>query len=655
MRLLLLRPSLCVYSKWAGTFPLAALLAIGAPHLGAQSPVRPTSVQQLKRLDLEGLLALKVTSVSRREETASHAAAAVEVVTQEQIERTGSASVPDALRFATGVQVSQFGGHSYALSTRGFTSLAANKLQVMQDGRSLYSPLFSGVFWDAQGTMLEDLDRIEVIRGPGATMWGANAVNGVINIISKDSRDTQGSLLAFGGGSEERAFGAIRHGGTLGADTFYRVYARFHRRDDMALPNGAASVGTPGEQQTGFRLDSQRPARVHLTLQGDYFENRNETTAGPDSRNRSGNLLGRWTRDLGLGRQLQIQAYYDRFERRIPLQMGEIRDTGDLDVQYQTQFTEGHDIVAGVNYRTSSDRTEGGGTVQFLPRDKTVRMTSAFFQDEITVVPQRLALVLGAKAQWESLDGTEFQPNVRTIWSVSGKQKVWAAASRAVRMPSRIDEDLRFLPVPASGIVAYQGNPEFQPEKLDAFELGYRVRLARTVFLDVTGFRHQYRNLRSLEPSLPTGIPLVQYNLLEATTQGVELAVKFEPAPWWHLSGNFTYLDRDLAPLASSRDPTRGSLEGNDASRLFSLWSSMELGAHLSLDTMFRYVGPLPQPRLPGYFEMDVRVAWRPTARVELALVGQNLLHRQHLEFGTPSPATAEVQRGFFAKLSWRF
>jgi iron complex outermembrane receptor protein len=553
------------------------------------------------------------------------------------------------------LQVSGFGGHSFAISTRGFASLAANKLHVMQDGRSLYSPLFTGVFWDAYGAMLEDIDRIEVIRGPGATMWGANAVNGVISIITKDARDTQGSLLAAGGGSYERSFCTVRYGGMAGANTHYRVYARVHNRDAMALPGGQDTVASPSETQTGFRLDSRPREAGHVTIQGDYFQNEAEIGNGEDSFNRNVNLLSRWTKQVGPDTEFQLRAYFDRFERSVPRQMGDRRNTFDVDAQYRARIASRHNLVTGFNYRLSSDHTDGGGTAQFLPRGRIVELASAFIQDEIAIVPGQLAVVLGSKLQWDSLYGLEPQPNFRVAWTPDHFHTIWAAISRAVRMPTRIDEDLRFLPNPSTGVVAFQGNPSFKPEKLNAFELGYRVRATSRLFFDVTGFHHEYRQLRSLEPTPPFGIPLVQYNLLDAETSGVELSVKFEPTSWWRVSGNYSYLRRRLQPQPASRDPNRGTLEGNDAPRLFSLWSSMDFPRRTSLDLILRHVGALPQPFVPSYTELDVRFGWRPTDSVEISLVGQNLLDRQHLEFGTASPATAEIERSFYGKVTWRF
>ena len=634
---------------------IPCLLGLGVLAIPIQGqPLPPSTSQQLKKLSLEELMALQVTSVSRRAEPASRAAAAVEVITQDQIARTGAASVQNALRLATGMQVSEFGGHSFAISSRGFTSLAANKMQVMQDGRSLYSPLFTGVFWDGYGSMLEDIERIEVIRGPGATLWGANAVNGIISIITKDARDTQGDLVAVGGGDQERRFGALRHGGVAGANTHYRVYGRFHDRAPMALPGGSDGPSSPFETQAGFRVDSRPRAENHVTLQGDYFQNESEIFGGEKSSNRNINLLARLTRRWGAG-EFQLQGYYDRFERSVPRQMGDRRNTFDLDAQYRTAVGHRHRLVTGLNYRLSSDHTDAGGTTQFRPSGRIVELAGAFVQDEITLVPGVFDLVIGSKLQWDSLDGWEPQPTLRGVWTPDERHTVWAAVSRAVRMPSRVDEDLRFVPDPANGIVALQGNPAFQPEKLNSFEVGYRVRPMSRVFMDVTVFHHDYHHLRSLEPTPPFGIPFVQYNRLEAETSGVELALKLEPTSRWRLNLNYSYLRRRLQPDSNSRDPNRGTLEGNDAPTLFSVWSSLDLPGRVSWDVIVRHVGALPQPYVPSYTELDLRVAWRAYDTLEVALVGQNLLDRQHLEFGTASPATAEVKRGFYGKATWRF
>jgi iron complex outermembrane receptor protein len=638
--------------KPACAIPALLLWAISAQ---AQSAPLPSSAEEIKRLSLEELLKMEVSSVSRRPEPASHAAAAVEVITHEQIERSGAASVPDVLRLATGVQVSRFGGHSFALSSRGFTSLAANKLHVMQDGRSLYSPLFSGVFWDAHGTLLDDLDRIEVIRGPGATMWGANAVNGVINIISKDARDTQGTLVKAGGGTEERGFGALRYGGKLGEETYFRLYGQYWNRDAMAWPNGRSAGDDSQEGLGGFRLDSRRGDQDHLTVQGDLFYNDFNATGGSEAVNRSGNLLSRWTHQFEADSELQLQMYYDRFQRNVPGQFGETRHTYDGDLQYRFLLGERHRFVTGLGYRASADQTRRGGTIEFSPRDRTIHIVSAFVQDEVALVPDRLALVLGSKFEYDSLDGFEPQPSARLAWTPTEHQTLWAAFSRAVRMPSRIDEDLRFIPVPTNGLVFVRGNPDFEPEEVFAYEIGYRLRPHEALFIDVATYYNRYEGLRSLEPTPPIGIPLEQQNLLDAETYGAEIALKYQATSWWRLGASYTYLHKNLLPRSNSQDPNRGSVEGNDAPHLFSLWSSMDFPHQISVDGILRFVDALPNPSVPSYLTLDARVAWRPLNSLEIAVVGQNLFDNQHREFGPASPTTAEVERGVYGKVTWRF
>jgi iron complex outermembrane receptor protein len=626
-----------------------------SPAFAQPAMATRSTVQQLKQLSLEELLALQVTVVSRHPEAAGRAAAAVEVITHEQIERTGAASVPDALRLATGVQVSRFAGHSFAVSSRGFTSLAANKLQVMQDGRSLYSPLFSGVFWDAYGVMLEDVDRIEVVRGPAAIMWGANAVNGVINIVSKRALDTQGTLVTAGGGTEERAFAAVRHGGRLGPRSHYRVYVRYHDRSPMALSSGADAPGSPWETQAGFRIDGESSQQDRFTLQGDYSYNEADVPGPAQPFNRQAYLLGRWARSVGADAEFQIQTYFDRFERNVPGQFGEERNTFDLDTQYAGRLGSRQHWVVGLAGRVSKDDTRAGGTTQFMPRGKTVELFSAFLLDEITLVPDRLVAVLGSRLEWSSLAGREPQPSLRLAWTPTDRQMLWGALSRSVRMPSRIDEDLRFIPVPANGVVLVSGNPGFEPERAEAVEVGYRVQMADRVSLDVAGFWQDFDNLRSLEPSPPLGIPLLQRNRLEAETSGVEVAVKVQVSPRWRLNGSYTHLRQVLRPRADSRDPNRGTLEGNDAPDIYSLWSSWELPRSVTLDGVLRRVAALPSPAVPAYTELDVRLGWWPTHSLQLAVVGQNLLHARHREYGAGTPAASEVQRGGYAKATWRF
>lgn len=635
---------------WSG-----AVIAGAALSVSGQTTNLLTSPEDMKNLSLEQLFAVEVSSVSRRPETASQAAAAVELITSNEIERSGAVSVPDALRLATGVQVSRFSGHSFAVSSRGFTSLAANKMQVMQDGRSLYSPLFSGVFWDAYGVLLEDIDRIEVVRGPGATMWGANAVNGVINIISKDARYTQGTFFEAGGGTEERGFGAVRYGDKLGENTFFRVYGQYWKRDAMSLPNGDSGRDGSQEGAGGFRIDSDPNDRNHLTLQSDLLYNDFGLLSEDTAVNRDAYLLGRWTHQFSSDSELQLRTYYERFERNVPRQFGEKRNTYDVDAQYRFSVGDRNTFVTGMEYRASADQTEPGGTIQFSPSGDTTHIVSVFAQDEIALIPERLSLVLGSKFEFNSLDGIEPQPTVRLAWTPSRKQTIWAAFSRAVRMPSRIDEDLRFVPVPSLGLVAVRGNSDFHPEEVFAYELGYRIQPHETVFLDLATFYNRYEGLRSLEPSPPFGLPLIQRNLLDAETYGAEVAVKYQATPWWRLSGNYTFLHKNLLPRGGSNDPNRGSLEGNDAPHMFSLWSSMDFPHRITLDGIVRYSDALPDPIVPSYITMDVRLAWRPLPRLEIALVGQNLIEPRHREFGADSPTAAEVERGFYGKVTWRF
>ena len=613
------------------------------------------SIQALKRLSLDELMDAEVTLASRRPERFLGVPSAMEVLTQDDIHRSGATSIPDVLRMANGIQVSRYGSRSYAIGTRGFTSTAANKLEVMRDGRSLYSPLFSGVFWEVQDYLLDDIDRIEVIRGPGATLWGANAVNGVINIVTKSAEETQGLLLKGGGGSEERAFGAIRYGGQLATNTFYRLYAKYNDRAEQVFPDGSGAQDGSRQGQGGFRVDSKLKGDNHLTVEGDWYYAQLGIYNRADSINRGGNVLGRWTHDFADDSELQLQMYYDRSERSVPRQFGEHRDTFDTDLQYHFQLGERQDIVAGFMYRASDNQTRHGGTVEFSPDHRLIHLASAFVQDEIALVPQRLSLVMGAKVEYNSLDHVEPMPSARLAYTPTAHQTVWSAVSRAVRTPTEFDEDLRFIPSPAAGTVVIRGNHDFKNEQLIAYELGYRAEPTPKLSFDVATYYHDYDNLRSEEPTPPAGIPLVLENKLRGQTYGVEISAKYQMLAWWRLSANYSHLWEYLQLEPGSNDPTKGHNEGNDAPNLFGLRSAMDLPQHITLDCDLRYVDALPHPGVPAYMTMDVRLGWRPTQRLEVAVVGQNLLQDRHREWGPKSPTAPEVQRGIYGELTLRF
>ena len=639
-----------------------------------------THTPDLMHLSLEELMNVEVTSVSKRAEKLSEAPAAISVTTAEELRRSGVTSIPEGLRLVPGLEVARVDAHNWAISGRGFNDLFANKLLVLMDGRSVYTPLFSGVYWDVQDTLLEDIDRIEVIRGPGSTLWGANAVNGVINIITRPARDTQGLLLTGGGGTEEQGFGGLRYGGSMGPNAYYRVYARYFNRDDQVLPDGSDSNDRWNMERAGFRIDWDASTDNHLTLQGDLYSGRldqtyflpipnppfAQTNQGHLNVN-GGNVLGRWSHSFSAGSDLKLQLYYDRTVRDGPV-LNEDRDTFDIDLQHHFLLGERQDVVWGAGYRVSSDEIDDTYTVTFNPDQRAIQLFSFFGQDEITLVPDRLRLTLGSKFEHNEFTGFEYQPSVRSSWTPTDRQTVWASISRSVRTPSRAEEDIllrQLSTVPGVQQVLLQGNREFDSEQMLAYEAGYRWRPRDRISLDVAAFYHDYDHLRSLEPGGfqfgPPGPPVTAVftaaNKLHGETYGIEFAPSWQVTEGWRLQAAYTFLQMQLHHDAGSGDTTSERDERRSPHHQFSLRSSMDLLHNVEFDCAFRYVEGLPDFQIPSYAVVDVRLAWRPLKDLELAIVGQNLLDNRHPEFQSlfiPTERT-EVQHSVYGKVTWRY
>ena len=645
---------------WAGGL-CASLLALAAvncrasesapaPSTNAARVPAESGVAQLKKLSLEELMDIEVTSVSKHPERLSETASAIQVITQEDIRRSGATRLPEALRLASNLEVAQIDSRRWAISARGFNSPFSNKLLVLIDGRTVYTPLFAGVFWDVQDTLLEDIDRIEVISGPGATLWGANAVNGVINIITKDAKDTQGALLAGGGGTELNGFGGMRYGGALGPNLQYRVYGKYFDRDGTVLPDGRDASDDWHMGQGGFRMDWDASEGNAFSVQGDGYDGR-ISQAGADSIDVSGaNVIGRWSHTFYEGSELTLQLYYDRTHRDIPGQFSEDLDTYDVDFQHRFPLGERHDIVWGLGYRLIEDDVSNSPAVEFLPPQVSRQWFSGFVQDEIALVKDRVHLTLGTKIEHNDYTGFEFQPSGHLAWRLSEQQTLWSAISRAVRTPSRIDREL-FVRVDDPDL-RIDGGPDFDSEELLAYELGYRFQPFSRLALSLAAYYNDYDDLRSRENRPADVVELA--NGLEGESYGVELTADYRATDWWRLRAGYTELRIDLRPKPGSTDTTRGSNESNDSEHQFSLRSSLDLPGHWELDAAFRYVSRIDNQQVPAYGELDVRLGWRPSPELEFSIVGQNLLHDHHVEFGA-LPTPAEIERGVFAKVLWRF
>jgi iron complex outermembrane recepter protein len=614
----------------------------------APAATNDLSPDELKKLSLDELMKQEVTLITRRPEKLSESPSAVQVVTGEDIRRSGATSLPEALRLASNLQVAQANSSQWAIDARGFNNTLANKLLVMIDGRTVYTPLFAGVFWDAQNTLLADIDRIEVVSGPGASLWGANAVNGVINIVTKSAKATQGTFVEGGGGSLLQDFGAVRYGGSAGTNFFYRVYGTRFDRDSTVFANGKEATNAWNMTQGGFRTDWFANPENTITFQGDVYSGSIDQPAR-DTTLDGQNVLGRWTHQFTAESELSIQAYFDRTWRRITDQFAEDLQTYDLDLQHGFVWGERQVITWGGGYRLMQDEAHNTPALAFLPSNRNLQLFNAFVQDEIALVPDRLKLTLGSKFEHNDFSGFEFEPSGRLAWTVDERQTIWSAISRAVRSPSRIDSDVRF---PGDAPFQLVGDKDFESESVVAAELGYRVKPYRQLSLSVATFYNYYDKIRSLEP-IGTNSYLIQ-NKNQAESWGAEFSGTFQATEGWRLRGGYTYLETHVHRKEGGLDVNRGRAEGNDAKNQFILQSMVDLPRDVEFDLVARYVGALPSPQVPGYFTFDARLAWAPIQNLEFSVVGQNLWQDRHPEFGDPA-TRQEIPRSVYGKVTWRF
>jgi len=629
----------------------------------------------LKKLSVEQLVDVDVTSVSKYPEKSSEAAAAIAVLTQEDIERAGVTNIPDALRLIPGLDVAQVDAHTWAISSRGFNDIYANKLLVMIDGRTVYTPLFSGVFWDVQDTMMEDIDRIEVVRGPGATLWGANAVNGVINIITKSARDTQGLLITAGAGTEEIGFTSIRYGVKLTDDAFLKIYTKYFDRDSTVRPNDSDAHDSWDMLRGGFRFDWQSNPENAFTFQGDIYGGDQDelyhvpTTTFPFAGRNSGtdnvaggNLLGRWSHTFAPDNELTLQAYYDRTERVSPV-FGENRDTGDVDLQYRFDWGERQKIILGGGFRATHASIDNSLNISFFPNDRTLKLYSAFLQDEITLVPETLRVTVGSKFEHNDFTGFEIQPSARALWTPGHAQTIWGSISRAVRTPSEAESDIRINPAPPvpipPGLLTIIGNPDMESEKLIAYELGYRIQPISQLRLDATAFYNVYDDLRSLEPLVPGPVsPTRVANKLFGETYGTEISATAQVLSQWRVEAAYTYFEAQIHREEGGADSrSEAAAEGGSPHNQFFIRSLVDLPWNLHFDSTLRYVDDLRMPRVPSYVTADVRLAWSPRNNLEFSVVGRNLFDDRHPEFAPTFVGTqrTEVERSVYATVVWRY
>jgi iron complex outermembrane receptor protein len=636
-------------------------------------PARPVFAD----LDIEELARIRITSASRRPEPVSRAATAIFVITREDIRRAGVSSLPEALRLAPGLQVGRVSARDWSITSRGFAEQSPNKLLVLVDGRAVYSPLFAGVFWDVQDVMLEDVDRIEVILGSGATLWGSNAVNGVINVITRDAAATPGGLVAARPGTA-RSGAAARYGVSLGDSAAVRVYGKFTDRDPARLTSGAESEDDWQQGQGGFRLDLAGTPRDRLTLQGDLYAGSGGLTVqrpvlGPPFAEvvrdqldaHGGHLLGRWTRRLGETAELQVQAYYDRAVRKVPSSFGTVAvDILNLQFQHHFALAPRHDFVWGAEYRLSVDTISGTFPITLDPGRRTTHLITAFAQDEIELAARRWYLSLGTKLERNSYSGFELQPNVRLLWLPADRHTIWSAVSRAVRIPSRLDTDLSFiaqvLPTSPTAVVRFEGNEDFDSEELVAWELGYRTRLGSTLSADLSLYFSWYDRLRSVTPLAPVmdgGLVVQPFrvdNALRGEAYGGTVSVNWYPVRTLRFRTSYTLLEMDVSPRDDAPPGTIPNVNpGFNPSHQAAVRSSFTLPRGIELELGARYVGELPEPPIADYLEADARLGWMVRPDLTLAVVGRDLLASRHAEFS--SVPQREIQRRGELHLEWRF
>jgi iron complex outermembrane recepter protein len=616
------------------------IICTGEPSHAATAP------GELTELSLEELMNVEVTSVSKKAERLSDAAAAVYVITREDIRRSGYTSIPEILRLAPNLQVARVDSSQYAITARGFNSTTADKLLVLIDGRSVYSPLFSGVFWFAQDTLIEDIERIEVISGPGGTLWGSNAVNGVINIITRHSQDTKGALVSLGEGTEERGAG-VRYDAKLGEDATLRVYGKGFNRDNTVKGNGTGVQDAWKKAQVGFRTDWGRGSDA-LTLQGDGYTGTIAQVG--DNKSFSGaNLLARWNRTLQDGSALKVQAYFDRTRRVNPPSFGELLDMYDIEAQHRFQWGARNEIVWGGGYRLMHDAVTNSAAVAILPNVKVLRLANGFLQDSIAL-HERLQLTVGTKLESNSYTGLEVQPSGRLAWKVRNDALLWSAVSRVVRTPSRLDRDFF---VPATGSM-FAGGPGFKSEKLIAYELGYRGQPAQHASLSISTFYNVYDDLRTVEPGPGGAPPFVLANKKAGYTYGAEIWGSYRLLEWWRMSAGYNYLKEKLGLKADSHDADGVRFIFNDPAHQFSARSAMNLPYNLEFDAGLRVIGALASPNVPSYVALDTRLGWTVWKGLEISLIGFNLLDHDHPEFGA-APTRSELARAFYAKAVWSY
>ena len=663
--------------------------------LGQSSQPSPALVAQqaglrdLSQVPIEDLMNIEVTSVSKKEQKMSQAAAAIFVITQEDISRSGATNIPDLLRMVPGMDVSQINANSWAVSARGFNEQFTDKLLVLIDGRAVYTPLLGGVNWDTQDVPLEDIDRIEVIRGPGATVWGANAVNGVINIVTKRATDTQGALVTAGGGTDGQAHGLAQYGGAIRRNTSYRIFTKYLNQSPLLEPGGQVADDGWHLLHGGFRTDTNISSKDFLTVQADLYTGKEGATiihifsVDPPvigglnvlTGLSGGNFIGRWDHTFSSRSGTTFQFYFDQYGRTGP-QARENRDTIDFDFNHHFAWGSRQDLIWGAGYRRTWDKTVGTIDDALDPPDTILHQFNFFVQDTIALYPDRVYLTAGSKLENNYFTGFALEPNVGLAWTPSSRETFWAAVSRASRTPTRRETGLvapiAVFPDPAGSSTPVEvtlfGNRNFQSEHELAYEAGFRAQPNSRVFVDISTFYNRYDHLESLEPGPETLqaspapprflMPITFGNLMDGSTQGGEVSATVKLTDRWSLSPGYAFLEMHLHTKPSSLDTMSvEDFQGSSPQHQAQLRSHLDLSHGLSWDASAYFVSELPNQSVAAYTRIDTQLEWKLAERADIRLVGQNLLHNDHLESMDDLTLvnSSLIKRSAYAKFTWRF
>lgn len=644
------------------------------------------TLNYLKSLSIEQLLQTEITSVSKKSESLFTAAAAVTVISQEDIERTGARSIPEALRMVPGLSVASMDGSRYAIGARGFNDYFETKLLVLIDGRSMYTPLYSGVHWNSLDTIMQDIDRIEVIKGPGATVWGANAVNGVINIITKKSQDTQGGMVSTMVGSFEQPHVSTRYGGKISDNTYYRLYAKGYNRDNLNSVNGGDAYDGSESYRSGFRIDNEN-GNNSFSLQGEIYRDNSDAEViwegsliPPHTRfiegtekSTGGHLLGLWEHRFSDTSELSFQMYYDRAERDRESIAEETRDTIDLDFKHHWSGIKGHDVVWGAGYRWTEDDIDGSSFTSFDPESRSDNLWSAFVQDDINIVDDLFWLTLGSKIEHNDYSGTEIQPSVRVRLQPDDKQLFWGAVSRAVRVPSRSEHDVIInqkatsLGFGVTGLLRPAGSDSFDSEELIAYELGYRCQISPSWSVDIAAFYNDYDDLRTFDAAAPyftlDPVPTMVYptefaNSAKGSSYGFEIQSSWQPTKSMKFIAGYSYIDLDIE-LKGGVDPTTSSTTGSYSpkhqAQLRHYWDFYD---GFSLDSELYYVSELEEGDVDEYFRFDAQLSWQTTDNLKLSFGGENLFRSSREEFvnyAGGNVVVSKIPTQYWLKATYRF